>query len=372
LISLIDGIRAARYMRRPTEQRTGDAAELSIHVFCPCKGADHEFEENIRSILHQDLRPAAVHFIVDSQDDPAYQRLKKAGVQNVLIAGPAHDCGQKVHNLQYAIERAGRPDVYVFCDSDARYPRYWLRRLTAPLGHGSVSVTSGYRWYVASKFNVPTLLRSAWNATVVSMLGDHARNFVWGGSTAIRRETFERIGVLDAWRGAVSDDYAITRAVQRAGLPIRFVPDCLIPSFGDCSFYELLEFTTRQIIITRVYHARLWWIGFVAQATFSVTFTALGIAMFSNRFFAIAWAALYALSAAKAAIRLNAVRAILPDPELTRFGWFHIVSSPVIAYLYLYNMVRSALTTDIEWRQIHYTLISPNETRVRRSSASAS
>jgi hypothetical protein len=160
--------------------------------------------------------------------------------------------------------------------------------------------------------------------------------------------------------------------VQRAGLPIKFVPDCLIPSFGDCSFHELLEFTTRQIIITRVYHARLWWIGFIAQATFSSTFAALGIAMFSNRFLAIAWAALYALSAAKSAIRLNAVRSILPDPKLTRFGWFHIVTSPVVAYLYLYNMIRSALTTDIEWRQIHYTLISPNETRVRRSSASAS
>ena len=373
IISLIDGVRAARYMRHAGRPNSADTdAKPSIHVFCPCKGADHEFEENIRSILDQDLRPAAVHFIVDSRNDPAYARLTKAGVQNIVVAGPAQDCGQKVHNLRYAIERVAAADIYVFCDSDARYPRHWLRSLTGPLTQGVASVASGYRWYVASAFHIPTLLRSAWNASVVSMLGDHDRNFAWGGSTAIRRETFERIGVLDAWRGSVSDDYAITRAAQRAGLRIKFVPDCLIPSFGDCSFHELLEFTTRQIIITRVYHARMWWIGFVAQATFAATFAALTIAMFSNAICAIAWVALYALAAAKSAIRFNAVGSVLRDPKLTRFGWFHVVSSPVVAYLYLYNMIRSALTTDIEWRQIQYTLISPNETRVRRSSASAS
>jgi hypothetical protein len=358
-------------MRR-TERPPGGQTQSSVHVFCPCKGADHEFEENIRSILDQDFGTVTVHFIVDSKNDSAYERLKRAGVENIVVAGPAQDCGQKVHNLRYAIEHAPARDIYVFCDSDARYPRHWLRRLTASLTDGTASVSSGYRWYVANRFHIPTLLRSAWNASVVSMLGDHSRNFAWGGSTAIRRETFERIGVLDAWRGAVSDDYAITRAAERAGLKIKFVPDCLIPSFGDCSFQELLEFTTRQIIITRVYNARLWWIGFVAQATFSATFAVLGIAMFSNPICTIAWAALYALAAAKSAIRLNAVRSVLPDPKLTRFGWFHVVTSPVVAYLYLYNMIRSALTTDIEWRQIHYTLISPNETRVRRSSASAS
>ena len=35
----------------------------------------------------------------------------------------------------------------------------------------------------------------------VSVLGDHERNFAWGGSTAIRREIFERMGILNAWQG---------------------------------------------------------------------------------------------------------------------------------------------------------------------------
>jgi len=383
IYTLIDGLRAARYMRSARGNwgsdpellvKQGSDPELPrVSVFCPCKGLDPEFEKNVRSVLAQDFPAFNVSFIVESSDDPAYTLLKGIGA-NVVIAGAANDCGQKVHNLKYAIEHANTPaDVYVFCDSDARYPRTWLRDLLAPLESEGVGVSSGYRWYVADRFHIPTLLRSAWNASALSMLGDHNRNFAWGGSLAIRRETFERIGVLEAWRGSVSDDYAITRAAQRAGLKIHFVPSCLIPSHGECSFGELLEFTTRQIIITRVYHPQLWRIGLIAQTVFNLTFVALLVAMVNGNVLAAgAWIVIYALSSARAAIRHSAVRTVVHDPSLSRFAWFYILSSPVVALLYQYNMVVSALTSTIEWRQIHYTLIGPNETRVRRSSASAS
>src|SRR5262249_31198745 len=140
----------------------------------------------------------------------------------------------------------------------------------APLD--STNITTGYRWYVATRFHFPTLMRSAWNASSASVLGDHDRNFAWGGSTAIRRETFERLNILEEWRGAVSGDYAITRAAQRSRTKIVFVPECLIPSYGECSMGELLEFTTRQIIITRVYHPGLWRVGFIGHAIFNCSF----------------------------------------------------------------------------------------------------
>jgi hypothetical protein len=41
-----------------------------------------------------------------------------------------------------------------------------------------------------------------------------------------------------------------------------------------------------------------------------------------------------------------------------------MLSPPLTALLYLYNMIRSALGTDIVWRQVHYRLVSPSETRV--------
>jgi cellulose synthase/poly-beta-1,6-N-acetylglucosamine synthase-like glycosyltransferase len=344
-------------------------SDWSIAVFCPCKGVDHEFEKNIRSILEQDYPRFSVYFIVESAEDPAYRLLKDIGARSVLIAGEASDCGQKVHNLAYAVRQVGlAANIYVFCDSDARYPVHWLRELTAPLQDGKAVVTTGYRWYIVRTFHIPSILRSAWNSTVLGVLGDHDRNFAWGGSTAILRETFENIRVLVAWRGALSDDYAITRAAQSAGVHIRFVPSCLIPSYGKCSFRELLEFTNRQIIITRVYHRQLWILAFAAQTVFNVTFWSLLATLLwaKTPVVFVLWLAIFALSAARSGVRVFAVKSRLGDPSMSRFAWIYVLSSPIVALLYQFNMLCSAITRDIEWRQIQYTLMSPNETRVRR------
>ena len=48
-------------------------------------------------------------------------------------------------------------------------------------------------------------MASAWNAAVVTLLGAPARNFCWGGGTAIRRHKFLEINVLGFWEGSVSD-----------------------------------------------------------------------------------------------------------------------------------------------------------------------
>jgi ceramide glucosyltransferase len=191
---------------------------------------------------------------------------------------------------------------------------------------------------------------------------------VWGGSTAILRETFEGIHVFDAWRGALSDDYAITRAAQSAGVPIRFVPRCVIPSFGECNFRELLEFTNRQIIITRVYHQRLWLIGLLAQTMFNITLWGLlaAIVLTRARPLMLLWATVFVLSAIRSAIRVAAVKARSGEPSLSRFGWFYVLSAPIVPVLYQYNMVYAALTRKIVWRHIHYRLVSPNETHVHR------
>jgi ceramide glucosyltransferase len=352
ILSLLDGFRAARHIRtfRPSHKSND-----KVIVFCPCKGVDAEFEGNIRSILDQDYTNFEVKFLVEAEHDPAYTALRQMGVAEVLVAGQSTDRGQKVHNLAYGVEHtAGSQVIYVFCDSDARFPRQWLSKLTAPLNEQNV--TTGYRWYVADRLHLPTLLRSAWNASVVTMLGDHERNFVWGGSMALARSTFERLQILDAWKGSLSDDYSITRAAERAGAKIVFVPECLIPSYGRCTWHELLEFTTRQVTITRVYHPRLWRLAFFSQLVFNGAFWGL---LFTKPALALL---LYLLSAAKGALRLDAVRSVLPPAALSKRGWFYILFSPLVALLYLYNLICSALRTEITWGHIRYKLVSANET----------
>jgi hypothetical protein len=362
LVSLIDGLRSTRHIRQFRPRPNGTPR---VVVFCPCRGVDPDFAANMKSIVDQDYPSFTTVFVTDSAADPSYRALVEMGF-DPLIAGPARDCGQKVHNLIYAVERA--PDdaeVFVFCDSDARYPRHWLRSLVAGLEGENVAVSTGFRWYVAETGSVPALLRSAWNASVITMMGAHDRNFAWGGSMALRRVVFERIRVRDFWSGTVSDDYGVTRAARASGMRIEFVPTCLVPSHGDCAWGSLLEFTTRQVLITRVCAPGPWLTGFITQTVFNVAFWGLFATMWTRPTAAALWLGIAAFSAAKSALRLRAVETALPAGALPKHRWFYVLFAPFVALLYQYNMIRSALTRRMVWREIHYTLLSPNRTVVR-------
>jgi cellulose synthase/poly-beta-1,6-N-acetylglucosamine synthase-like glycosyltransferase len=359
IVSLLQGAKSMRHIRT---FRPRSSWRPRVVVFCPCRGTDHDFEENIRSILDQDYSNVRVVFIVDSESDPAARVLQARRV-TLLVAGRATDRGQKVHNLIYGVQHAaGDAEVFVFCDADGRFPRNWITNLIAPLEREGVAVSTGYRWYAAESGRLSSLLRSAWNASVVTALGDHDRNFAWGGSMALRRDVFDQLEILKLWDGAISDDYAVTRAARTARKPIVFVPECLIPSYGDCTWRELLEFTTRQIVITRVYDPRTWWIAMISQTVFNVAFWSALLLPAPNVLVAVA---LYLLAGLKSYLRYRAVAAVLPSEALWEHPWSYVLLAPLTALLFEYNLVRSLLTRDITWRQIRYTLVSPDRTVVR-------
>src|SRR5262249_29695333 len=76
----------------------------------------------------------------------------------------------------------------------------------------------------------------------------------------------------DHWERALSDDYALTRAVREAGLRIIFVPRCLTPTIEDFGIGSALEFTRRQVTIARGYEPSAWWIGFTSHSLFVAGF----------------------------------------------------------------------------------------------------
>jgi ceramide glucosyltransferase len=360
VVSLIQGVRSVRHIRT---YRPESNWRPRVVVFCPCRGVDAGFQDNVRSILAQDYPQFRVVFIVDSESDPAMTALTELGV-TVLVAGEAKHRGQKVHNLIFGVERAaGDAEVFVFCDADARFSPNWLERLTAPLQREDVAVSTGYRWYAAESGSLPALLRSTWNASVVTALGDNRRNFAWGGSMALRRDVFDRVRVRDAWDGALSDDYAVTRAAQRSGQRIVFVPQCLIPSYGDCTWRELLEFTTRQILIARVYDPSTWRMTLVTQSIFNIAFWG---GVFLPWPYWIVTPVLFVLSGIKSFIRYEAVATVLPPGALSKHRASYILLAPLTTLLFEYNLLRSTFTRSITWRQIRYRLISPNRTEVFR------
>ncbi len=362
--SLLNGLRFAAYVRRETSRPLPEFFPLAS-VIVPGRGLEPGLAENLRSLLTQDYPRYEVLFVFDRADDPALEVVEQLTrtsrvAAKIVVAGPATDSGQKVHNLRVAVnEMDPGSEVLIFVDTDARPETQWLKQLVAPLADETLGASSGYRWFVPVNGGLASQLRSVWNASIASTLGSNtSKNFCWGGSTAIRRATFERLDIRERWRGAVSDDFALTRILREANLPIHFTPNCLVPSFGDCDFKELLEFTTRQIKITRVYASHLWLPLLLGSSLFTIVFFGGFILLILSKssVLPVVLAILFALGAAKSIIRWRALR--MP---LRRDLVAHIFLWPFASMLYLYNAILAGFSRRITWRGITYQLKSPNE-----------
>lgn len=380
LLSLRGGLRFAAYVRRETAHPLPDFTPFAS-VIVPCRGLEDGLRENIAALFEQNYPAYEIVFVTDRADDPALSVIEDVRqvwqdawypVTQRVLAGPVTDSGQKVHNLRAAVAEVDtRCEVLVFVDSDARPQSGWLRSLVAPLADENVGAATGYRWFIPDRGGLASHLRAVWNASITSALGENVdKNFCWGGSTAIRRATFERLQVLERWRGAVSDDFTLTRVLQEAKLPVRFVPACLVASVGDCTAKELLEFTNRQLKITRVYAAHLWKPVLIGSLLFCGVFFggfALVIARALLRLpYAVPLAMLvliYALGAAKAYIRLQAVAIPLGSyqKQLSQSLPAHLLLWPFASALYLCNAISAAFSRRIRWRGITYELKSATE-----------
>lgn len=385
LLSLRGGARFARYLLAEFGKEYPEFTP-PVSVFVPCRGLEDGLKENISAIFAQEYPAFEIIFVTDCAADPALAVVAEARrsymsrdgpLTRVVIAGQATDSGQKVHNLRAAVRKADSgAEVFAFVDTDARPPAHWLRALVAPLGDHGIGATTGYRWFVPREGGFASHLRSVWNASIASALGERGnKNFCWGGSTAIRRETFERLRVDEAWRGKLSDDFTMTRLLHEASLPIKFVPQCLTPSFEDCTSRQLAEFTTRQLKITRVYAPHLWQAVLAGSLIFVLAFfggitlvagrAALGLSFATPLMLLMV---IFALGAMKSHLRLRAVSLAIPDQRMRSLGTTlaHVTLWPLASLLYLYNALAAAVSRRIEWRGITYELKSPSEAVIIR------
>lgn len=384
-ISLRGGVRFVRYLQAELGKHYPEFTPF-VSVFVPCRGLDEGLRKNVEAIFAQDYPSFEIVFVTDRRDDPALAVIDEARwsftgeagpTMQVVIAGPATDSGQKVHNLRTAISHADRQsELFAFVDTDARPGADWLRSLVAPLRDQRIGATTGYRWFVPVTSGLASHLRAVWNSSIASALGAaEKKNFCWGGSTAIRRTTFQDCRVVEYWRGTVSDDFAVTRALHEADLPIKFIPQCLTPSFEDCTWRELFEFTNRQMKITRAYAAHLWKGVLFGSAMFALVFFG-GIALVITRgLMGLSFATplllllvIFTMGAMKAHLRLRAVALAINDPRIRSLGstLVHVFLWPFASLLYLCNALAALFSRRITWRGIGYELKSGSETVIIR------
>ena len=256
--------RSAGYYRRklPDVRQTGYLPPVALIV--PVKGPEEGLLENLASLASLDYPD--YELIVAARNGADIPPGVTPPRARVVLAGEAEPgTGEKIHNLIAAI-RQGAPaaEVFAFADSDGRVSSGWLRALVAPLADPGTGASTGYRCYLPDPPDFWSLLRSVWNAAILGSFGPGNNRLAWGGAMALRREVFFRTRVLEFWQGSVSDDYGVAAAVHRAGLEVSFAPGALVVSADHTSASEFLSWVRRQLVITRVYNPKLWWLSFVA------------------------------------------------------------------------------------------------------------
>jgi cellulose synthase/poly-beta-1,6-N-acetylglucosamine synthase-like glycosyltransferase len=378
LYNLWDGLRWLRLAQRRAGAHSGFYTPR-VALFCPVKGAEPGLEQNISALVSFNYSDYEIFFAMASADDPARKIIERVTAASkhkvhIVIAGRPNECGEKVNNLRAAVLQATEGfEVYVFADSDGRPGRNWLSRLVAPLADSNLGAMTTFRWYLPQTGGFWSALASAWNAPAATYLGEHRGNFCWGGGTAISRERFEQCKVFDFWNGSVSDDFSLTHALRQYGLVVQFAPECMVPTIFDCDFAGLLEFTNRQIIITRVYESRLWFRGGIAHALYCAA-VLMGVGLFIGntvtgapaiQLLLLAFAP-PVLSMGRGVLRLAAIMEVLPEWKTTLLAdsWIWTFLAAIAPVLALWNTLVALFSRRIRWRGIRYQLITPGQTHI--------
>jgi ceramide glucosyltransferase len=326
-----------------------------VALLAPCKGVDVNLRDNIQSWFSQQYPDFRIFFIVESDLDPALPILSDFPQAELIIAGQARHCGQKVHNLRYAIDNLpGSYEVFAFVDSDCLLKPDWLRNLVSQLLKTPENAATGYRWFTFQK-NFGSLLRAVWNSSVLTLYEeDGKRNFAWGGSMAITRSTFESCRVQEFWRGSISDDYGLTNAMISCGRSVQFVPGAIALTTDCETLAGFFRWAFRQLLITRIYNPRLW---FAALLFHSFWMLWIATGLFYPLYFMPVFLIVQFLQAMKADARLLCV------PIGNRF--FFWLTGPLIGVCNSMLLFGTLVTRRVVWRGREYILISKDRLTIR-------
>ena len=198
-----------------------------ITVLKPLFGAEPRLYQNLRSFCLQDAPVVQIIFAVRDGCDPAIavvrrlQREFPAHNLTLVVDPTRHGSNAKVSNLTNAMRRAEH-DYLVIADSDIGVPPDYLRRVVTPLLNPRTGiVTTPYvgrpvsgRWsQLGAQFINGWFMPSV---AVAALFG--SREFAFGATIALRRQTLTDIGGFEAIGNQLADDYRLGELTRARGL----------------------------------------------------------------------------------------------------------------------------------------------------------
>jgi ceramide glucosyltransferase len=245
---------AARwFVRQPAAPTPTTWPDVSI--LKPLYGAEAQLSESLETYFHQDY-PGEIQYILGVQDpaDSAISVVKSLIERyphldlQLVVNGAAHGANRKVSNL-INTGRVARHPLIVMADSDVAVGPNYLRTLASDLAQEGVgAVTCLYRGLPSGGF-WSRLSSMAVNdhflpATILGLALGLARPCL-GATIALSRETLSRIGGFETVANQLADDYAIGKAVRRAGLRIIVPPMLVGHTFEEKSLNDVVRHELR-------------------------------------------------------------------------------------------------------------------------------
>lgn len=189
-------------------------------VVLPLQHAFPRLRQCLESVMDQDYPEAEWIFVTERADDgavPEIDRLRRLHGNRVrhVVAGTATHCGQKNHSLLAGVlQTSPRTEVLVFCDSSHVADRRWLRELLRPIAAGRTNIATSYHVVTTDSWTVAAAGRAMAVQFMHALQLTPGLSQTWGGSTAIRRETFLTRDIADIWLRTVVDDVTLSLAVN--------------------------------------------------------------------------------------------------------------------------------------------------------------
>ncbi len=317
---------------------------------------------------------------IESETDPAFamlkEEMKRPGAPlRIVVAGYSERTGQKVWNLLAALGEIGTGDeIVAFVDADTLPTPEWLSRLVAGLVNTGREAVTGYRWIVPADNRISSAVVAAANASIVTLPRlPIVINHCWGGMTAVRRTTLERIDIRRYWAGAISDDAQMTRAFRDAGCPIFSPRQSLLLSPVSMNWREALSFGRRQYRIVLLHDSVIWMLAALGTAfPIAAALAALNFAIQGSAIAMIAIAVTLALGEIRFRCRRKIVAALWSEEPLARGATYWLTERWLRLVWWNFHAlcVFSSLgSRHIRWAGIDYWVRGPQEVEVSRPTA---
>ncbi len=372
-------VNSFRYARRERNTKRPDYTPKAA-IIAPHYGWDDQTAENVKRLLDQDYAGAYEVFFVthakgESGYDESYPHLLEIAeghpnAHTLLapnIVENSFPRSQKVQNLMTAIEAF--PDdveVIAFVDADATIEREWLTLLVQPLQDKEVGATVGARFYFPHTLNAASLVEAAWINFQIAFQGDHPLAMVWGGSNAIRRDTFEKSKVLQRWENATIEDHNLTHAVRDLKRKVHFVPDCIaITHTEKRTWKQVIEFTNRQMVMTfRMGLKAQWWVTLLVLLPKALlVIGSIPFIFYSERFLLVLLVPFIEIQSYRVFSR-NLPLWLRDMPKIRETLRTASLVVPITMLLAGLNAVYALFQNKIVWGGVRYEILSATKSRV--------